>query len=233
MEGQLSADNLKAHDAHLKGSVGIQPERGADSSTKSSLTHKMGLPSNKLSLKDRLTLGGHSLTEDKKSDAGSGSRLSTSMNKTRFSRLRTKLKIQGLLGGTLSKAGSESGHKPIKSLENTYKVEPEDGKQFSISKAEQIMTNVFDAYLKGRQYDAKRFRLLSKSLADMIKERMKLSGIARYKIVATVLIVEDCGQSVRLGSRSLWDTEHDNHATVVFKGDGFEAVGSIFATFFA
>ncbi|XP_033734049.1 tctex1 domain-containing protein 1-like [Pecten maximus] len=237
MEGQLSADNLKAHEAHLKESS-IQPDstvvEGATSSSKSSLgAKKMGTPSNKLSLKDRLTLGGHSSMDDKKSDAGSGSKLSSSMNRTRFSRLRTKLKMQSLFGASLSKTGSESGHKPIKSLENTYKVEPEEGTQFSIANAEKIMTNVFEAYLKGRQYDAKKFRLLSKSLADMIKERVKQSGIVRYKIVATVLIVEDCGQSVRLGSRCLWDTTYDNQATVVFKGDGFEAVGSVFATFFA
>ncbi|XP_060068386.1 dynein light chain Tctex-type 5-like [Ylistrum balloti] len=236
MEGQLSADNLKAHNAHLKEST-LQPESGVTggttSTTKTLGTKKMGTPSNKLSLKDRLTLGGNSSVDDKKSDAGSGSKLSSSINRTRFSRLRTKLKMQSLFGTNLSKTGSESGHKPIRSLENTYKLEPEDGTQFSISNAEKIMTNVFEAYLKGRQYDAKKFRLLSKSLADMIKERVKQSGIVRYKIVATVLIVEDCGQTVRLGSRSLWDTTYDNHATVVFKGDGFEAVGSVYAVFFA
>ncbi|XP_069117102.1 dynein light chain Tctex-type protein 2B-like [Argopecten irradians] len=231
MEGQLSTDNLKAHNAHLKEStVQADVTAGATSSTKSS--NKMSLLSNKLSLKDRLTVGGNSM-DDKKSDGGSGSKLSSSMNRTRFSRLRTKLKMQSLFGASLSKAGSEVGHKSVRPLENTYKLEPEEGTQFSITNAEKIITNVFEAYLKGRQYDAKKFRLLSKSLADMIKERVKQSGIHRYKIVATVLIVEDCGQSVRLGSRCLWDTAYDNHATVVFKGDGFEAVGSVFATFFA
>lgn len=232
MEGHLSADNLKAHNAHLKeSSLAPSVVSGGASSAKSS-TNKMGLPAKKLDIKDRLTVGGHSYLGDKSEDGSGVSKLS-SRSRTRFSRLRTKLKMQGLFGGTLSKAASEGGQKAARVAENTYKLGPEEGTEFSIVNVERIMTNVFEAYLKGRAYDPKKFRLLSKSLADMIKDRVKQSGIRRYKVVVSVLIVEESGQSVRLGSRCLWDTTYDNHATVVFKGMGFEAVGSVFATYFA
>lgn len=167
------------------------------------------------------TKGANSDKRSEKSD-------SSSSRKTKISRFRMKMRMMSGL------AMSEMMH-PTKdhvTCENTYKVEPDVGRKFSPHKAEQIIQGVFDTFLSGRSYDSKRFPILSKTLAELIKERTKASGVERYKIVALVTICEDQDQSMRLASRCLWNQNYDNYASLIFQGAGFYAVGSVYAFYF-
>ncbi|KAH3846065.1 dynein light chain Tctex-type protein 2B-like [Dreissena polymorpha] len=148
-------------------------------------------------------------------------------SKLKLQRLRHKIK---LVTGSFSKSGSES--QITKHFENTYRTEPKNGTRFKTKAAEDIISQVLDGNLKGKPYDSKKFPNLAKSLAELIKERVKNSGCERYKIVAHVTILENKGQSLRQVSRSLWNKETDNYATVSFEGNGFTAIGSVFATYY-
>ena len=92
--------------------------------------------------------------------------------------------------------------------------------------------SVLDGYLSQRQYDPRRFPLLSKTLSELIKERVKATGLDRYKVVAIVTICENKDQGMRVASRCLWNQKYDNHASVVYEGPNFFAVGSVYALYF-
>ncbi|XP_076464531.1 dynein light chain Tctex-type protein 2B-like [Babylonia areolata] len=153
----------------------------------------------------------------------------TSSHKNSKTRFKLKMKMMSSLGMAGMVSGSKS-HTVV--YENTYKTDPEDDHRFSQVKAEQIIYSVFENYLAKREYDAKRFPSLSKTLSELIKERLRDSGLDRYKIVSVVTLCENRDQGTRVASRCLWNAKHDNHASVVFEGANFFAVGSVYAVYF-
>ncbi|KAL8619920.1 hypothetical protein ACOMHN_015204 [Nucella lapillus] len=96
---------------------------------------------------------------------------------------------------------------------------------------QKLCINVLDGYLSKREYDPRRFPLLSKTLSEVIKDRVKDTGLDRYKVVALVTICENKDQGTLLASRCLWNEAYDNHASVVFEGANFFAVGSVYAVY--
>lgn len=227
MDGKLSADLLKVHNAN------IQNENTKGKSTiASSASNMSGPTTTKLSMKDRVMGVGGGGSQDRSDKHSESSSKISGVPGNRFARIRTKLRLHTLLGGALSKrSGSEKGG-PTRVLENTYKLGPEDGTKFNQQKAEQIIHNVLNMYLKDRVYDEKKFPQLCKTLSDLIKERVKLSGLRRYKVVAYVMVFENKTQGVHYTSRSLWETNLDNFATVKYNGSDFIAIGTIFATYY-
>lgn len=203
MENRLSKEILKVHNATEK----------SQESGKQESSHK--------TLGSLLTRN-RTETMHSESSAGTGG-----PGKIKLMRLRHKIK---LFGGSFSKSGSETQIQ--KQLENTYRTDPKDGTKFQCKKAEEIIQHVLEGYLKGKPYDPKKFANLSKSLAELIKERVKASGLERYKIVAHVMILENQDQSMRHVSRCLWNKETDSFATATFSTKEFMAVGSVFATYF-
>lgn len=154
---------------------------------------------------------------------------SSSARKQKLSRFKLKMRMMSHLG---MGASFSTGPKNTVTYENTYKTEPDDKRRFSTQKAEQIIYSVLEGYLSGRDYDSKRFPLLSKTLSELIKERVKSTGLERYKIIAVVTICENKDQGMRVASRCLWNEKYDNHASVVYEGSNFFAVGSVYAVYF-
>ncbi|XP_076441959.1 dynein light chain Tctex-type 5-like [Babylonia areolata] len=170
--------------------------------------------------------GGGGGVSDRKSEVSNSS---NSTSKAKLSRFRLKMRMMSGLG----MAGMVSGTKTnTVTYENTYKTDPDDNRKFSQRKAEQIIYSVLDGYLSKREYDPRRFPLLSKTLAELIKDRVKDTGLERYKIVALVTICQNKDQSMLQVSRCLWNQAHDNHASVVFEGANFYAIGSVYAVYF-
>lgn len=203
----LSAEVLKVHNANVKKTL-----------------PNMGPPPK--------SLWGAMAPKDKQSD--SSSKVSSVLVKDRFSRLRTKLKMHNMMGGsfTRSKAGSEIVPRGIKALENTYRMEPAESSKFNPDKTNQIITSTFENYLKDRKYDPKTFPQLCKTLADLLKERVKATGPKRFKIVTSVSILENKEQCAVCASRCVWDTSVDNFSTVTYNGQDFSAIGSVFALYY-
>lgn len=152
---------------------------------------------------------------------------STGTGKLKLMRLRHKIK---LFGGSFSKSGSETQIQ--KQYENTYRLEPDDNARFSTKKAEDTIQHVLENYLKGKKYDPKKFPNLCKSLAELIKERVKTTGCQRYKLISHVMIFENKDQSIRYVSRCLWSKEFDNYATATYETSEFVAVGSVYAAYY-
>lgn len=165
-------------------------------------------------------------SSDRKSEVSTST---TSTCKAKLSRFRLKMRMMSSLGITGMVSGTKAN---TVTYENTYKTNPDDNRRFSQRKAEQIIYSVLDGYLSKREYDPRRFPLLSKTLSELIKDRVKDTGLDRYKIIATVTICENKDQGTLLVSRCLWNEKYDNHASVVFEGPNFFAVGSVYALYF-
>ena len=54
----------------------------------------------------------------------------------------------------------------------------------------------------------------------------------RYKIVVEVVIGEQRGEGVRMGSRCLWDSDTDNYASCVYMNDSLFCCAAVFGLYY-
>ncbi|KAH9496145.1 Tctex1 domain-containing protein 1-B [Bulinus truncatus] len=148
-------------------------------------------------------------------------------SKNRLGRFRLKMRmLSHLATSTITTQPSFIAY------ENTYKMEPDKGKKISVRRVEEVILGVFQQYLSGMKYDPKIFPLLSKNLAEVIRDRVKSQGIDRYKILATVNLLERRSQGVQIASRALWNQQLDTFASASFEGPNYFAVGTVYAVYY-
>ena len=66
---------------------------------------------------------------------------------------------------------------------------------------QEIIHVALNDQLGGKVYDANKVSQWSKNIADNVKSQVKTLGYDRYKIVVEVVIGEQRGEGVRMGSR--------------------------------
>uniref|UniRef100_A0A8C7J5C6 Uncharacterized protein n=1 Tax=Oncorhynchus kisutch TaxID=8019 RepID=A0A8C7J5C6_ONCKI len=104
-----------------------------------------------------------------------------------------------------------------KGEENTYKTEPEKGCLFKASKVQKLVQAMLDSYLDGASYNAASGSHLSQILSDMVKSKVKEMSPPRYKLVCQVVVGQNRNQGLRVASRCLWDSQHDDFAVAMFQ----------------
>ena len=121
-------------------------------------------------------------------------------------------------------------HKSPKVLyENTYKLEPE--RKFKASEAQAIIREELEAQLKEESYDPKASGQMAKTLAEIIKNRVKELNYERYKIACIVTIGQLAEQGMMMASRCCWDSTKDTFATGNFKNKTLYAVATVYAAY--
>ncbi|KAJ8270275.1 hypothetical protein GJAV_G00112430 [Gymnothorax javanicus] len=73
--------------------------------------------------------------------------------------------------------------------------------------------DVLTSYLQEEKYEAELCRQMTKTISEVIKARVKELMIPRYKIIVQINIGQLCDQSVRMGSRCLWDPANDTFSS--------------------
>ena len=76
-------------------------------------------------------------------------------------------------------------------------------------------------------YDGSKVSQWSKAIADNVKSQVKTLGYDRYKIVVEVIIGEQRGEGVRMGSRCLWD-----YASDVYMNDSLFCCTAVFGLYY-
>ena len=115
--------------------------------------------------------------------------------------------------------------------ENTYRLEP--ARKFEASKVKAIIDSVLDSQLKKEDvYDHTANSQLVKSLAQIIKDRVKELNYERYKIVCSVTIGQLKEQGMRIGSRCCWDAKWDTYAEGSFKNKNIFAVATVWGVYY-
>ena len=82
-----------------------------------------------------------------------------------------------------------------------------------------------------KQYQADHSSTWTKEIADEVKNKLKELGLPRYKFMVQVVLGEQRGQGVRMGSRSFWDTNTDNSASHTYMNDNLFCVCVAFGVY--
>ncbi|CAG5122262.1 unnamed protein product [Candidula unifasciata] len=167
-------------------------------------------------------------TIDKKSETSQESIPIPMSARSKLSRLRQKIRMMSNMRGSKVLDRQQTNV----AYENTYKLEPDTANRFSTNKAEQVIHEVFEHYLRGKSYEPKVLPRLIKTLSELIRDRVKAQGIERHKIIVTVTVIENKKQGVQVSSRALWNDKFDNYASIVYDGPNFYAVGSVYAVYY-
>lgn len=122
--------------------------------------------------------------------------------------------------------GSETVYPKQMFYENTYKIKPD--RRFDISLVKKIVKEELVSVLKNEKYEQARCREYCLSLSQSICDKIKSLGFDRHKIVCMVTIGERKNQGLRIGSRCLWNTAHDNWADFVYELPDMFAHGIVF-----
>lgn len=121
--------------------------------------------------------------------------------------------------------------KPRLTYENTFRLEPK--KKFEASKVKSIIDEVLETHLGNEdKYDHKAERQLVKTLAEIIKGRVKELNYERYKIVCSVTIGQLKEQGLRMGSRCCWDAKWDTFATGSYKNKTLFAIATVWGVYY-
>ncbi|XP_034534689.1 tctex1 domain-containing protein 2 isoform X2 [Notolabrus celidotus] len=116
--------------------------------------------------------------------------------------------------------------------QDSYRIRPNHQHRFKPAIVKDCIREVVRERMSGVRYDPEEVPELSRSLADCIKERVKNSGLDRYKLVVQVVIGEQRGQGVKMSSRCLWDADTDNYAEDVFINDSLFCAVAVFGSYY-
>ncbi|XP_068445826.1 dynein light chain Tctex-type protein 2B [Clinocottus analis] len=115
---------------------------------------------------------------------------------------------------------------------DAYLIRPNHHNKFKPAIVKECIREVVRERLSALQYDPEEAPALSRSLAEVIKDKVKNAGFDRYKLVVQVVIGEHRGQGVKMSSRCLWDADTDNYAEDVFMNDSLFCVVAVFGSYY-
>uniref|UniRef100_A0A8B9ECW9 Tctex1 domain containing 2 n=1 Tax=Anser cygnoides TaxID=8845 RepID=A0A8B9ECW9_ANSCY len=88
--------------------------------------------------------------------------------------------------------------------------------RFKLSTVKECIHAILKEKLADAQYVPEEVPQLTKSLSEIIKDRLKEEGFDRYKMVVQVVIGEQRGEGVNMAARCFWDADTDSYAHDVF-----------------
>lgn len=122
--------------------------------------------------------------------------------------------------------------KPKVRLENTYKIDPDEGKEFRAKQVEKVVTDILEKELSIEKYDKERCKNITCDLTVLIKNKIKSLGFTRYKIICNVVIGQCSDQGVAMASQSIWNPTTDNYACASYKNSSLFAVALVHAAYY-
>ncbi|KAK2191887.1 hypothetical protein NP493_43g02015 [Ridgeia piscesae] len=124
--------------------------------------------------------------------------------------------------------GDNMMHPPVR-MENTFQLQPYC--RFPDGQVRNIIREVLEGYLAEERYEPELCRQMTKTLSEVVKARVKDLGLARYKVICIVHIGQLKDQTLRMGSRCLWDPKFDTFASFEFRNKSLFAVGTVYAIY--
>ncbi|XP_055497919.1 dynein light chain Tctex-type 5 isoform X1 [Leucoraja erinacea] len=115
-------------------------------------------------------------------------------------------------------------------MENTYQLEPSI--YFPETIVSNILKDVLMSYLQEEKYEPELCRQMTKTISEVIKARVKDLMIPRYKIIVLIHIGQLNEQSMRIGSRCLWNANTDTFSSFSFSNRSLFAVANVYAVYF-
>ncbi|XP_014486927.1 PREDICTED: tctex1 domain-containing protein 2-like [Dinoponera quadriceps] len=121
---------------------------------------------------------------------------------------------------------SEIAQQPV------YQVRPHMYEKFKPLSAKEIIHDVLFDQLAARSYDAQAAAQWTKDIADIIEGKIKNLHFKRYKYIVNVILGQQHGAGVKVGTRCIWDAEADTYAYDSFINDTIFCVAAVYAIYF-
>jgi hypothetical protein len=113
----------------------------------------------------------------------------------------------------------------------TYQLEPKEDERFLPAQVKQIVNDVFTEKLQGQEYDNAAAQQQALEISEIIKRRCKNLKLNRFKIIVQVVIGELAGQGIRITSKCIWNSTHDNYASVSYQTNNIFAAAMVFGCY--
>ena len=115
--------------------------------------------------------------------------------------------------------------------ENTYKIEPDNGTTFNVSKTHDVVYDVMENELRDKSYDYMTAGEITCQLSTRIKSKVKELELPRYRIVSQVVVAENKGEGIETASRFLWNDKTDNFTYVSYTNDSIAAIAVVYGIY--
>lgn len=119
--------------------------------------------------------------------------------------------------------------------ENTFITGPEgygEGAKFQRHKVQEVLKKVLKDKMETQKYDPVKGAQIAKQLADDLREKVKMLGYNRYKLVVQVTVGQKTGQAMRIVARCLWDTANDSFASEYFENESMYCVCQVYGLYY-
>ncbi|XP_011138007.1 tctex1 domain-containing protein 2 isoform X2 [Harpegnathos saltator] len=123
-------------------------------------------------------------------------------------------------------AENETPQQPV------YQVRPHMYEKFKPLSAKEIIHDVLFDQLATKSYDAQAAAQWTKDIADIIEGKIKNLQFKRYKYIVNVVLGQQHGAGVKVGTRCIWDAEADTYAYDSFINDTIFCVATVYAIYF-
>uniref|UniRef100_A0A7S3XGP2 Uncharacterized protein n=1 Tax=Oxyrrhis marina TaxID=2969 RepID=A0A7S3XGP2_OXYMA len=118
-----------------------------------------------------------------------------------------------------------------KADENSYVIHPEYKHKFRPAQVKEIIRASLNQKLTGQAYNVEQTTVLTKAVADDIRDRLKELQLPRYKFVVQVIIGEQKGQGVRMANRCFWDGDTDAQASESFHNETLWCIATAYGVY--
>ncbi|PSN31096.1 hypothetical protein C0J52_24757 [Blattella germanica] len=98
----------------------------------------------------------------------------------------------------------------------SFQMRPEFDERFRAVTVKELIHSTMSDELAGKTYTAEDAEVWCKKIARDVRNKVKDLGFKRYKFMVQVVLGEQHGAGVKIGSRCLWDADTDNYASDVF-----------------
>lgn len=122
--------------------------------------------------------------------------------------------------------------KPNEPVSNTYTIRPNFMHKFRPAAVRELIHTVLNEELADKDYSAEETTAWCKQLSNLITEKLKQSGLERYKFVVQVVIGEQRGEGVKMGCRCFWDSDTDNYAQDMYINNSMFCVAAVFGVYY-
>ncbi|KRW98958.1 hypothetical protein PPERSA_00785 [Pseudocohnilembus persalinus] len=110
-----------------------------------------------------------------------------------------------------------------------YQIRPKQKEKFKPGKAKDIIREVLQKKFKDKEWNE--IPNQTKLIADEIKYNLKELGLQRYKFMVNVIIGDQRGQGVRVGTRCFWDYDTDYCASDYYINDSIFCIVTAYGVY--
>ncbi|XP_043272969.1 dynein light chain Tctex-type protein 2B-like [Venturia canescens] len=115
---------------------------------------------------------------------------------------------------------------------SVYQIRPRLNEKFKPLSVKEVIHNVLFDQLSAKTYSSEDASAWSKGIADTIKTKVKELQFKRYKYIVNVVLGEQKGAGLKIGTRCIWDAEADSYAYDNFVNDTIFCVASVYAVYY-